>query len=434
MYDISLKKGSFPNLLYMKKNILRPGLLILLALSPLALRHLQPLLPSYTETTAGYHLFFALPYVLILGSAFLGIRLNQTRIFFSMVLFAVLYFTLGHLDSTYFSELNRSSLLGLIGFFTPACLILFFVIPEGALIGAHGILRFSLLMLFSVTCMQLAGAASTTIHDVLSARFILTLESWHLPDIIWLPTLGAFVYFIMPHANDISQFKVAVISSIISLIICLNRTADNELITADLRIFQAVCFTVIGSIVLYAIYKLYWHKVYIDELTSVPNRRAFNEKMNRLGRRFVIAMVDIDYFKKFNDTYGHAEGDNVLRYVAGHLDDKSGAEVYRYGGEEFALVYTGMHMKDIFWRLELTRETLEERDFYIRMQETLRLLKSAKDRGRRRNGMKKVHVTISIGASQRNDKYRTPEDVLTAADKALYSAKQKGRNCIVKKW
>ena len=418
----------------MNRNIIRTGLLILLALSPLALRYIKELLPAYTETAAGYHLFFALPYVLLIGSAFLGIRLNQSRIFFSMLLFTAIYYGLNQLDSSYFTELNRTSLLGSIAFLVPACLIILFVIPEAALISAAGFLRLILIPFFFLLCLQLAGTTEQLVHDVLSARVILTMDSWHLPDIVWLSTCGAFVYFMLPYFHEIAHYKGALLATLISLLICLNRTADNDVITADLRIFQAACFTVIGTITLYAMYKLYWHKVYIDELTGVPNRRAFNEKLNRLGRRFAVAMVDIDHFKKFNDTYGHAEGDNVLRYVARHLAEISDAEVYRYGGEEFVLVYPGTELKHVFWLMERTRETLEERDFFIRMKETLRLQHSAKDRGYKRNGMKKVHLTVSIGASQRSEKYRTPEDVITAADKALYSAKEKGRNCCVRKW
>ena len=64
---------------------------------------------------------------------------------------------------------------------------------------------------------------------------------------------------------------------------------------------------------------MYWEKVYIDELTGIPNRRAFDEYLKKLGRKYTIAMMDIDHFKKFNDTYGHSEGDNVLRFVAKHI-------------------------------------------------------------------------------------------------------------------
>ena len=80
------------------------------------------------------------------------------------------------------------------------------------------------------------------------------------------------------------------------------------------------------------------------------------------------------------------------------------------------------------------RESLANRQFAIRMNETRRSQRSEKDRGRNLDGTKKVKVTISVGVSQRSEKFKNPEDVIEAADKALYTAKKKGRNqCSVKR-
>ena len=77
-----------------------------------------------------------------------------------------------------------------------------------------------------------------------------------------------------------------------------------------------------------------------DELTGLPGRRALNERLQRLGRSYVIAMADVDHFKKFNDTHGHDVGDQVLRLVAAQLRKiGGGGKAYRYGGEEFTLVF-----------------------------------------------------------------------------------------------
>jgi len=144
-------------------------------------------------------------------------------------------------------------------------------------------------------------------------------------------------------------------------------------------------------------------------------------------------MLDIDHFKKFNDNYGHREGDNVLRYVAAHIRDVSKAKVFRYGGEEFSIIYSAYKMKDVLLRLEHVCKSLASREFYIRMSDTKRRKKSEKDRGGELDDHKRVKVTISIGVAQRNDKFRTTDDVIVAADKALYQAKKKGRNQVVTK-
>jgi diguanylate cyclase (GGDEF)-like protein len=226
---------------------------------------------------------------------------------------------------------------------------------------------------------------------------------------------------------------VALILSLIPLTLAFNQSLTGSDDLMGSKIYHAYAFNIIGLIALYSVYKLYWQNVYIDDLTGVPNRRAFNEQLKKLGRKYTIAMLDIDHFKKFNDNYGHTEGDNVLRYVAAHLKSASNSNVFRYGGEEFSIVYSGYRIKDVLWRLEQMREELATRQFYIRMNESKRIKKSEKDRENQSNGRKKARVTISIGIAQRTDRFKTTEDVINAADKALYMAKKKGRNlCVIK--
>ena len=81
---------------------------------------------------------------------------------------------------------------------------------------------------------------------------------------------------------------------------------------------------------------------YHDELTTLPARRAFNEALLRLEDSYAVAVVDIDHFKKFNDTYGHETGDQVLRLVAAKLATVTGGgRAYRVGGEEFSILFPG---------------------------------------------------------------------------------------------
>ena len=96
---------------------------------------------------------------------------------------------------------------------------------------------------------------------------------------------------------------------------------------------------------------------YNDELTSLPGRRSLNESMMNLGKKYAIAMMDIDHFKKFNDKYGHKTGDDVLKVVAVKLKEISGrAKVYRYGGEEFTAVFHGKSAKESIPHLETSEK------------------------------------------------------------------------------
>ena len=168
-----------------------------------------------------------------------------------------------------------------------------------------------------------------------------------------------------------------------------------------------------------------------DELTGLPGRRALNERMQRLGRNYVLAMSDVDHFKKFNDTHGHDVGDQVLRLVASKLSKiGGGGRAYRYGGEEFALVFAGKTLEECLPHLEVIRESIATYNIHLRNQDN-RPQDDQQGRQRRAgSSASSVSVTVSIGVADRLEQ-RTPEQVLKSADEALYSAKGAGRNCVV---
>lgn len=169
-----------------------------------------------------------------------------------------------------------------------------------------------------------------------------------------------------------------------------------------------------------------------DELTGLPGRRALNERLQRLGRNYVLAMSDVDHFKKFNDTHGHDVGDQVLRLVASKLSKVGGGgRAYRYGGEEFALVFAGKTLDECMPHLDELREAIAVYNIHLRNQENR---PQDDQQGRQRRAGTRatsVSVTVSIGVAERMPEQRTAEEVLKAADKALYSAKSAGRNCVV---
>lgn len=174
-----------------------------------------------------------------------------------------------------------------------------------------------------------------------------------------------------------------------------------------------------GVFLIWCIYLLIdSHKMaYVDELTQLPGRRALNERLLGLSKRYVIAMLDVDHFKKFNDTYGHDMGDLVLKRVAANMDKvHSGGRAFRYGGEEFAIVFANRKKEDILAALEAVRESIAS--------EKVEVYDSKKE------AYKAVSVTISIGAALSNSD-RHAQDVIKQADQLLYKAKKKGRNCVV---
>ncbi len=184
---------------------------------------------------------------------------------------------------------------------------------------------------------------------------------------------------------------------------------------------------------------------YHDELTSLPARRAFNEALLRLEGPYCIAVVDIDHFKNFNDTYGHDTGDQVLSMVAARLAQVSGGgQAFRVGGEEFSIVFPGKPMKDVVPHLDSLRILVEESSFRVRSTPERRStprgpgrrtedkrstrLKLGRPRQVRAESNGGLSVTVSIGVAESSQSTRPAEQVIQAADKALYRAKKSGRN------
>lgn len=158
-----------------------------------------------------------------------------------------------------------------------------------------------------------------------------------------------------------------------------------------------------------------------DRLTHLANRGVFDESLERTealasrsGEPVTVAMIDVDHFKRFNDTHGHLAGDEALRRVASTLQGcvRTTDLVARYGGEEFAALFPGMKALDAAWRLDQVRQQIEET--VIALDERSR-----------------VSVTVSVGVAIWPEDGASLEEVLEVADSRLYRAKEEGRNRVV---
>lgn len=178
------------------------------------------------------------------------------------------------------------------------------------------------------------------------------------------------------------------------------------------------------------------HQAEYDDLTGLLNSAKIKEKVEILLKRFerksrnmaCIAMGDIDYFKKVNDTYGHIQGDLILKEV-GRMLSKSMRRVFdvagRYGGEEFCLIFDETDEGKVFQIVERLRKTIEATPF-ARTDVSGRIIKD-----------KHLNITMSFGIAgfDKSCSVCSAADWISRADNALYQSKQSGRNrtCIFKK-
>lgn len=156
-----------------------------------------------------------------------------------------------------------------------------------------------------------------------------------------------------------------------------------------------------------------------DSLTKLPNRSAFEERLNMEFLRWqkdqtqlTVAIVDVDFFKGVNDNFGHTAGDKTLQVIAGTLNKalKNDGFVCRYGGEEFAIIFC-LDENRVKEAMELAREKVANIPFKFRTDD--------------------IRITVSAGIASFQNKSDTTSSVFELADKALYQAKETGRNKVI---
>ncbi len=189
-------------------------------------------------------------------------------------------------------------------------------------------------------------------------------------------------------------------------------------------------YTAAALMILVGVLESVHKRAYRDALTDLPGRRSLDDTLRHPGRRYAIAMLDVDHFKRFNDRYGHDAGDEVLKMIAARTVRIRGGQPFRFGGEEFAVVFSGRAAVGAAEALEDFRRQLAQTPFVIR--------KRPRPQNPRRKGRSarsltsgtrpKVKVTVSIGLAHAAGRKSKAVDVLKAADKALYKAKRRGRN------
>lgn len=357
------------------------------------------------------------PFTVVAAALLLGWRFNRSRLVFAMALLGLAeYVLLRGADTTQDRLFFHATT-----FLLPINLALVALLPERGTITAAGLVRWVLLAVQIVTVVFLAQAFSQKTLAFLTVRFVpVRFTSW-TP--LSQPTIIAFIaiaaLLVMAWMREPQSPVRGYFYALMAVFAALSWPAAGP--------GQELWLATAGLVLVVAVIEASYLMAYRDGLTELPGRRALNEALPRLSGQFTVAMVDVDHFKRFNDTYGHDAGDHVLRLVAARLAQATGGgTAYRYGGEEFALVFPGKGQDECLPHLEELRETVETSRFTMRRRFRPRVAKPRADKGKK--SRQAIVITVSIGVAERNHRHATPDQVVQAADKALYRAKEAGRN------
>ncbi|MBK5413763.1 GGDEF domain-containing protein [Pseudomonas sp. TH31] len=399
-----------------------PSLLLLLA--GLSAAYIKDLNVFFTS------LFNVLPtLVLLLGGAYCAVYRRQRELFL-MVTVYIAYFLLDT-QTDYYRDNGKvredaAVVFHLCCLLLPLLFGLFAAWQERTHLFQDMVARFAVLLAFGSVALGLEQSYPQSLLMWLSEiRWPVLHGAWmSLIQLSYPVFFATFLLLAWQYWRNPRPLHAAQLVGLLGLFWMLPKTF---ILPFTLNIMCSQVMLMIAAAVAHEAYQM----AFRDELTGLPGRRALNERMQRLGRNYVLAMSDVDHFKKFNDTHGHDVGDQVLRLVASKLSKISGGgRAYRYGGEEFALVFAGKTLEECMPHLEVIRESIATYNIQLRNPDS-RPQDDHQGRQRRAgSGASSVSVTVSIGVAERLEQ-RTPEQVLKSADEALYSAKGAGRNCVV---
>jgi len=431
------------------KSLVLPGGAVLLAADVVRREAFGPIPPPII------HFCF---YAISVAGIFLAWRFHSSRILFALLTLllahrALEFFSAGHMAS---SGPGRIALEA-IAFLLPLNFIAFSVFPERGLAIPAIFSRFTVLFFESVFVAIICRAGEISSPAFLHPEFLGQLSWTRMPALALLAFGASFLVLLLRFLLYSKPTESGLLWALVATFVSFQTGAVGSLATA----YLAAASLILVSSIIENSYMLAYH----DELTTLPARRAFNDALFRLEEPYAVAGVDIDHFKRFNDTYGHETGDQVLRMVAAKLAGVTGGgQAYRVGGEEFSILFPGKSAKDVLPHLELLRSVIEVSTFRVRAGQDRRGPKppsgrSSRDlagkeptvqdrrrsndrrseprltpalrkrtRVRPEDGSVDLSVTVSIGVAGPSARARAVEEVIQAADKALYRAKQAGRN------
>lgn len=411
--------------MYIPINWLRPYFLpvLLIALSVIALPYASDVTSSQKE------MLWLLPYIISTVTLVLGQKFIQGRLSFAVANIVLGYMLIQFYMQEPLIRNQVTSLYCLLSVFWPLNMFIIYWLPERNFISRVGLILASV---FIVQALIIYILLNFVPQHYAWLQQTLPLSPIYYPDSIFshwiIPSyisylILALTLIMAAHAfYQQNRTSIALFSSFILLVLTLGWFDLSDISTL---------FTSMAALGLLITLVMNSHDLaFLDELTGLPGRRALSNALKHVGKNYTLVMADIDKFKLFNDKHGHETGDDVLKLVAHQLSKVTGGgKVYRYGGEEFTLMFNNKSSEQCHAHVESLRASIANypmvlRDKNQRPQDQKLGEKLRKPKPKR---AQKVKVTMSFGIAQKQNGQSTDE-VMKLADKALYKAKENGRN------
>ncbi|MBI1988851.1 MAG: GGDEF domain-containing protein [Betaproteobacteria bacterium] len=382
---------------------------------------LVPVVAELPASVAGLKAYGA--YIVIALAASVSLIFRRGRVVLALLTLALAYASYGPLLNDALESFRARTVFAALCIFVPFNLAALSLLEERGTFNLHGAQRLGVIAIEAIFTgwIVFAGKTATTAWAYSPLYETTLLAASPIPQFGLAAMALGFAVCIVAWYLKRAPIDLGFAGTVIAFGVAMNGIALPHVFA----VFIAAGALILTIAVLHDTFRM----AFRDELTGLPSRRDLNERMMGLGRRYTIAMVDVDRFKNFNDTYGHDLGDQILKMVARKLAEVGGGgTAYRYGGEEFTVLFPGKDLDSAVPHLEALRRQVA--DYRLALRAAVRPQKTQpvkRQRGAFR-ASKSESVTISIGVAQRNGKLATPEAVINAADKALYRAKRGGRN------
>lgn len=354
------------------------------------------------------------PYFVLGTGLVLSVAFKRGRVLFAALALIIAYAGFRFLTESGSDSLAARAIYLALCIFVPLNLAFLAFLRERGTLNPYGARRLLLLLIeVGVVAALIEGG-----HDGI-------IEALYRPVVPGLDFAGApvpqFALVVMAFAILVAVTRAVIadggsVEAALAVVIVVFAGACNDLPADEVFVWLAATGVILIGAVLQDSYRM----AFSDELTGLPGRRALNESLMGLERNYTMAMVDVDHFKSFNDTWGHDVGDQVLKLVASRLQRVGGGgKAYRYGGEEFTVVYPGKRLFEVLAHLEALRRDIGSYRLRLRQRGAVHASRPKANW---------VSVTVSIGVAATGDRTAAPDEILQAADQALYRAKSAGRN------